>query len=222
MSRARTPSWDMSPVTRPLGGAARRSAVRRSERGELVGHLEPLRREAEERRRAAAGTARRPHALDTLEHAPADEHALQVRRRHVVPERSDVDLAQLRDRERRGREREADVRVRELRAEPRLGRGDELRMVGRQRGLASASRRRRARRPGARPRYAVAIRPSRSRRRLELLDVCERGDVERPRERRRERLTRCDAATPAAGRLRAAPRGARRAREARRRARCGQ
>ena len=124
------------------------SAVRRAERRELVRHLEPLRREAEERRRPAAGTARRAQPLDPLEHPASNEHALQVRRRHVVPERRDVDLAQLRDRERRRREREADVGVRELRAQPRLRGRDELAPGRAAAPGRSASRRRRARPPG--------------------------------------------------------------------------
>src|SRR5512146_2623518 len=43
-----------------------------------------------------------------------------------MAERRDVELAQLRDREHLRCEREAEVRVRELRAQPRLRRGQEL------------------------------------------------------------------------------------------------
>src|SRR5437763_1913174 len=76
--------------------------------------------------RAAAGPPGGAHALDALEHAAADEDALQVRRRDVMPERRDVDLPQLGDRELPRREREADVRVRELGPQARLCLRDEL------------------------------------------------------------------------------------------------
>src|SRR5437764_14629200 len=85
-------------------------ALRRPERRELVRHLEPLRREAEERRGAPARPAGRADALNALELATAHEHALQVRRRDVVAERRDVDQAQLRHREGRRPQGEPDVR----------------------------------------------------------------------------------------------------------------
>src|SRR5436190_10546886 len=85
---------------------------------ELVRDLEALRAEPVERGRPAARAARLSPLARRREHAPAEEHALEVRRRDVVPERGDVDLAQLRQREARRGEREARVRVRELRAQP--------------------------------------------------------------------------------------------------------
>ena len=66
----------------------------------------------------AAGVPGLPALARRLEHAAPHEHALEVRRRDVVPERGRVDVAELAEREGLRREREADVRVRELRPEP--------------------------------------------------------------------------------------------------------
>ena len=85
----------------------------------------------------AAGPAGGAPLADPLQDAAAKEHALEVRGRDVVAQRGDVDLAELRDRECVGREREAEVRVGELGAQARPRSGDQLVLV-----------RRRRRRPG--------------------------------------------------------------------------
>jgi hypothetical protein len=150
----------------------------------LVRDLERRGREAEERRRSAAGAARRTHALDALEHAAADEHPLQVRRRDVVAECGHVYLAQLRDSEHGRREREADVRVGELASQPRLGRGHELVVViarGRPRAGELAVRGHEAEVDGRE--RAVGLEAG-----LELLAVGEGGHVDQPGERIAERF----------------------------------
>ena len=76
--------------------------ARRAEGCELVRHLEPLGGEAEERGRAAARAARGAPLADPLQDAAPEQHTLQVRRRDVVAQRRDIDLAQLGDRERLG------------------------------------------------------------------------------------------------------------------------
>src|SRR5439155_1780524 len=86
----------------------------RPEHGELVRNLELRRVEPEHGGRAPAAAAWRALLARALDHAATQEDALQVGRRDVVPERGGVELAQLRDRELRRRQREADVRVREL------------------------------------------------------------------------------------------------------------
>ena len=76
------------------------------------------RAEAEKRGGPAAGPARLTPLAGRLEHTAAHEHALKVRRRDVEAERCGVDVTELAEGERLGREREADVRVRELGPEP--------------------------------------------------------------------------------------------------------
>src|SRR6185503_11866522 len=80
--------------------APRSTAGRRPEDRELVGHLEAPRAEPEHRGRAPAAGARCAALARRLDHAPAQQHALQVRRRDVVPERGGIELAELGDRER--------------------------------------------------------------------------------------------------------------------------
>ena len=82
----------------------------------------------------------------------AREHPLQVRRRHRMTQRGGVVLAQRRDRELAGREREAEVGVGELGAQPVAGGADDLGVVE---GRVRQRRRRDARwcrraRPGRR------------------------------------------------------------------------
>ena len=87
----------MTRPLRPCPGdsprdTAKRDLARRPERGELVRHFEVLRGEAEQRRRTSSGSARCASAVDALERTPAQQHALKIRRRHVVAERRDVHL----------------------------------------------------------------------------------------------------------------------------------
>ena len=63
-----------------------------------------------------------------LEEPAAQQDALEVRRRHRVAERGRVQIAQLRHREGRRREREAEVRIRELAAQALAG-GHQDRLV---------------------------------------------------------------------------------------------
>src|SRR5439155_6914730 len=91
--------------------------LRRTQDGELVGDLERARLEAEKGGRASARGAWRAVPAGVGEDAAAEQHALEVRGRDLVSERRDVEVAQLGDGERLGREREADVRVGELRSE---------------------------------------------------------------------------------------------------------
>ena len=133
-----------------------------------------------------AGAARCAEAaLDAFEHAAAEQHTLQVRRRDVVSERRDVHLAQLRDRERRRCEREADVRVGELRPQARL-RGRDDRGVVARRAAAAGSLRATSppRSPSERtsPRYAVASVPS-ARTRVSSCSRCARAPVSTARAR---------------------------------------
>src|SRR5439155_17498115 len=74
--------------------------LRRPQHGELVGDLERARLEAEEGGRPAAGGARRAVLAGVGQDAPAEQHALQIRRRDLVAQRRHVPLPPLRDRER--------------------------------------------------------------------------------------------------------------------------
>src|SRR5438093_5520497 len=99
----------MSP---PLVAGVRRSVAvlpGRAQDGELVGDLEAPAAEPEERRRTAAGAARRAPLAGRLEQAAPQQHPLEVRRRDLVPERGRVELPKLGDRERLRREGEAEV-----------------------------------------------------------------------------------------------------------------
>jgi hypothetical protein len=107
---------------------------RRAQDRELVSHLELPQAEAEDRRRAAAAWAWSTAIARCLDHASAQQHPLQVRRRNVVPERGGVKIAELGDRELRRCEREADVRVRELCAKPLAAGERDLAVVERQLG----------------------------------------------------------------------------------------
>ena len=91
--------------------------LRRAQHGERVGHLEQAGAEPVELGRSAAGGAVRAAPADGLDRAAAQEDPLEVRRGDLVAERGLVDVAELGERERFGREREADVRVRELPAQ---------------------------------------------------------------------------------------------------------
>src|SRR5215472_5019407 len=91
---------------------------RRTKNCELISDLELACAEAIDRRGPAAVRPGGALRAGVLEQLAAQEDALEVRRRHLVPERGGVEIPQLRDRERRRREREAEVRVRELRPEP--------------------------------------------------------------------------------------------------------
>src|SRR5262245_42359011 len=97
--------------------AGRDASASRPERGERVGDREPRVAEAVDLGRAPAGAARGTPVAGRLDHRAPLEDALEVRRRHLVPERRGVDLAELGERERRRSEREARVRVRQLPAE---------------------------------------------------------------------------------------------------------
>ena len=115
------------------------------------------------KRKSAAGRppAARRAASRWPRGAAPHQHALEVRRGHVVPKRRDVDLSKL-ERERLRREREADVRVRELRAEPLPSRQDDLAVVERHlrqvvdRVPAVSAGTSGSTSSGTRPRYAVA------------------------------------------------------------------
>src|SRR6185312_13411526 len=114
--------------------APRSTARRRPEDRELVGDLEAPRAEAEDRGRPAAAAAGGAALARRLDHAPAQQYALEVCRRDVVPEGGGVELAELGDRELRGREGEADVRVRELCPQALAARERDLAMIERQLG----------------------------------------------------------------------------------------
>ena len=114
-ARARRPS--ARSAAPQASTARRRITTRRPQHGELVGDRELAAAEAEERGGTSAAAARLAALARRLEHVAAQQHALEVRRRHVVTESRGVEVAQLRDRERLGCEREAGVRVRELRAQ---------------------------------------------------------------------------------------------------------
>ncbi len=128
-----------------VGAASRRSASARSRRGgrclaprgtqhrELVGDLEVVRAEAEHLGRPAAAASGRPPLAGRLEHASTEEDALEVGRGHLVAERRCVQLAELRDREGLGCEREAEVGVGELRAQALSGGEGERSVVERRR-----------------------------------------------------------------------------------------
>ena len=121
-STARAASrWAIASGTRCAPWRASRSAPR-PERRERVGDLERPVAEPEDLGRAAAGAAGRAPLARRVDHAAALEHPAQVRRRDLVAECGDVDLAQLGEREGRRREREAGVRVRELRPAAARGR----------------------------------------------------------------------------------------------------
>src|SRR5689334_8502337 len=107
---------------------------RRAEDRKLIGYLEAPGAEAEDRRRSAAAAAGGAALARRLDHAPAQQDALEVRRRDVVPEGGGVELAELRDRERPRREREADVRVRELCPQALAASKRDLAMIERQLG----------------------------------------------------------------------------------------
>ena len=87
--------------------------------------------EAEDLRRPAPCRPRRAPLAGGLDRPPAQQHALEVRRGHVVAERGLVQLAELGEREGLRREREGDVRVRELRAQPLAPREDDRAVVER-------------------------------------------------------------------------------------------
>jgi L-aspartate oxidase len=106
----------------------------RPQHGELIGDLEPSRPEAIELR---GSSTRRPVgslAADGFDRSAAEENALEVRRRDLVPERRFVDVAQLGQREVLRGEREADVRVRELAAQAITAREDDLPVIEGRRG----------------------------------------------------------------------------------------
>src|SRR5581483_7870957 len=111
-----------SSCTSPRSRSRGRGAWSGPQRGELVRDLQLPPPEAVEGGGAAARRAGLAACAGRLEHPPAEEHALEVRRRDLVAERRAVEVAELRDRERRGCEREPDVRVRELAAQPLAGR----------------------------------------------------------------------------------------------------
>ena len=132
--RAHASGLRASPVSGGFSAAA-------AQRGERIGDLEPARAEAVERRGAAAGAAGIAPPARRLEHVPSQEHPLQVRRRDLVAERRDVEIAQLGDRERpaaRARRRRSCTRACRAAARGRRGRARR----GRRRAGA-------ARRPGA-------------------------------------------------------------------------
>src|SRR6187401_1246728 len=104
-------------------------SLTRAKGGEGVGDRELRVAEAEDLRRSSAGATRGSALAGLLDHGAALEHAPEVRRRDVVPERRDVDLAKLREREGRRCEREPGVRVRELPAEPLAAREHDLAVV---------------------------------------------------------------------------------------------
>ena len=72
--------------------------------------------ETKHRRRSTAAAPRLSSLARRLEHAAPQQDPLEIRRRDVVPERGEVERAELGHRERLGREGEADVRVGQLRA----------------------------------------------------------------------------------------------------------
>ena len=104
-------------LTGPSAGPGR-AHVRRPQGGERIGDRERLAGERELLGGTPAGPARVAAAARRHERTAADQHALEVRRRHVVAERRRVDVAELVQREGRRREGEADVRVRQLAAQP--------------------------------------------------------------------------------------------------------
>src|SRR2546425_13069873 len=81
--RVRAVCVKFSLLSRRFGG------IRRAEDGELVGDLERPRAEAEQRGRAAAGRTGRAMLADVGEDAAAEQDALEVRRRDLVPEGGD-------------------------------------------------------------------------------------------------------------------------------------
>ena len=113
----------------------------RAQHRELVGDLEVGRAEAEDLRRPSARAAGGRRSPVGDEHAAPQEDALEVGRGDLVAERRRVEVAELRDGEGLGREREAEVRVGELRAQA-LAAGE------RERAVVEGGRRQ-ARRPGA-------------------------------------------------------------------------
>src|SRR5471030_1736284 len=86
--------FETCPGDCPRDTSEKRRSAGWPEGGELVGHLEAPQPEAEQRRGAPARAAGRAAAVGALEHSPAHEYALEVRRREVVLERRGVDLEQ--------------------------------------------------------------------------------------------------------------------------------
>ena len=119
-SRLADRAWAPAPLTPHLRG---RSAAK----GSVMARWRSRKRKTSAGRPSGpAGRAASPRRLDRR--TPL-EHAAQVRRRHLVAERGDVDLAQLGERERGRREGEAGVRVGELSAQALARREDDLAVV---------------------------------------------------------------------------------------------
>src|SRR5918995_5581791 len=109
--RLRRPRRRVAPRRASAGLAGR------AQRGERVGDPQDVLGEAEDRGRAPARGAGGGGPTGGDEDAAAGQDTLQVGGRDAVPEGGGVEVAQLRDRELRGGEREADVGVGELGAQ---------------------------------------------------------------------------------------------------------
>ena len=113
-------AWAPEPLTPHLRG---RSAAK----GSVIARWRSRKRKTSAGRPPARPDGRRSPVGSIT--ARRSSTRLQVRRRHLVAERGDVDLAQLGERERRRREREAGVRVGELAAKALARREDDLAVV---------------------------------------------------------------------------------------------